>query len=285
MRVLVWQQVGAGSIDLVVERVAFDRAIVARFVMFDAFVTDRIAQGEQKMIVAIVLAAVQGRRFLHQMLHARKIFRIDLERGRTIGRDVEFLIPAERKRLFVRARNDRRIDDRVQRGGRERDRIAALRRDGQRRAERPAVRQRDACIDRRTLGGCACRIHREIAVFEDRQLRGAQRMDLTIFRVRSDHVEVHLERLRARRNDRVNGVHVDEIAPPVERRAARRDVHVHDVFDRSDRAVVARDPLRIHERERSCRSRHRHLDVKDLLRRVGRVDCDAQRRRTLRGRR
>jgi len=65
-------------------------------------------------------------------------------------------------------------------------------------------------------------------------------------------------------------------------RAVCIDVEADDVFDRTDRTVIARDPFRIDKRKGTRRSRHRDYDVKNAARCIACVDRNGQRRGTLR---
>jgi hypothetical protein len=97
------------------------------------------------------------------MLHAIEDRGRDLERRRTVGCNVEFVFAAKGKRLEVQAGDNRRIDNRIERFGRKRDRVGLDRLDGQGRAELPALRQRERGVDVGRLDLRALRIDDHVA--------------------------------------------------------------------------------------------------------------------------
>ena len=89
--------------------------------MFEAEMRHAIAQGEQEMIIAIVMRAEQRVLFLHQMREMADVLRRHFQGGGAVRRDVDDL-----RRLFAGRQinrpeifpgDDRRIHQRFQRGG------------------------------------------------------------------------------------------------------------------------------------------------------------------------
>src|SRR6266568_1286708 len=109
--------------------------------MLQSEVRDVVAQGEQKMIVAVVVRAEEFLGLLDQVLVVIPYLLGSVERGGTIGGDIQFRqrFLSEWNDLQELSGDDRRVDQRGQGNGGELDFVSALAGHGKRRAEFPTV--------------------------------------------------------------------------------------------------------------------------------------------------
>ena len=88
--------------------------VVARLVMFQAEMADVVAQGEQEMIIAIVMRAEQRIRLRDQVRKMARVLRFDFQRGGAVGDDVQEVRRISARRQIQRSekfpRDDRRIN-------------------------------------------------------------------------------------------------------------------------------------------------------------------------------
>ncbi len=72
----------------------------------------------------------------------------------------------------------------------------------------------------------------------------------------------------------MKGEHVDVVAPPGDFLACGGDFQSHEVDDRARWRMFSRDPLRVHQRERTGVHGERQLRMKDMLRSLAQVDIE-----------
>src|SRR5205085_3211550 len=141
---------GETRLRLVNER-ALGHTAVVRLMMFESEVRDAVAQGEEEVIVVVVLRARERLCLLDELAHAVYELRGGFERGGAVGCDVHldrWLRGLERDDAEVFAREHGRVNEVRQRGGREINLPARLALDRQGRAELPARRKLQRSVER-----------------------------------------------------------------------------------------------------------------------------------------
>jgi hypothetical protein len=140
--------------------------------MFQAEVRHVIAQGVQEMIAAVMPRPEQRAGLLHQVLVLIDQFRADFQGPVAVGGQVQVMLGAQ---IFpeidgpvVRARRDRRIDQRGKRSRLELHIVARFPLDGQRRAVAPAGRDLERRLELHAVGVGALRIQQHLIPVEDR---------------------------------------------------------------------------------------------------------------------
>ena len=87
-----------------------------------------------------------------------------------------------------------------------------------------------------------------------------------------DGIQRNPQLVCARGHIEVKGVHIDGIALPRQRVAAGFHLYASDIGDGPGRAMIARNPFRINQRQRARLNWDRQLRVKNITRRVREID-------------
>ncbi len=191
--------------------------------MFDALKRDRVAEGQQRVIIGEVARPVKRKRFCRNAFVGAENARRNLEILRIVGEGIELdecaaFFP-KRPLLGVRTQIHRRIDEIDDRRRRKVDAIAAFRLHAQRRAELPRGRQHY-----RSLHPILCRIdpvliQQHAIPIDDRE--GRRRHDVS--RRVEENIEVERNARDPLRNVEMERVHVDVVAMPRNRRRSGRN--------------------------------------------------------------
>jgi hypothetical protein len=114
--------------------------VVARLMVFDALVADAVAQGQQKVVFAVVCRPEQRRRLLHELAKLPGGCRGDLERSLAVRGDVQRHggRAAQIDVAKMTARDDGRVDQGGERDRRELCAVAGTRRSRQGGPEPPS---------------------------------------------------------------------------------------------------------------------------------------------------
>ena len=234
------------------------------------------------MVLAEVACAEQRVGLVHELPELHDLIVRDRKRLGAVRRHVQVLARRGSRREIhapeVDAREHRRVHERCERGGRELDEPCVLTLRRKRGAVLPAGGQPDARQEVDVVRVASGRIEQHLIPGEQHQLLGARGRRREPFRrSRRDEIEAHIERRGALRHIACDRVHVDRVARPAQRLAARGEMQARDVGERSGRAVLARDPLGVDQRERPGLDRNRELRVEDLARRLAGVHGERDR--------
>jgi hypothetical protein len=187
---------------------------------------------------------------------------------------------AERDRPEVRARENRRIHERRERRRGEGDPVGTLAQGRQRRSVLPAGGKPQTRGDHQIVRGGGLRIEEDLVPADHGELRRRGRPGGEPLRGGwREEVERDLKRPGAVGHVDAKGVHVRRVARPVERTAPGGHADPGHVGDRARRSVLAGQPLRVEERDRSGRERESHPGVEETPRSFPRVHFDRDRRR------
>ncbi len=279
MHVLVGQESSEVAPRRFVEQRALGGAVVARLVVLEARRGKEVGKREQQVVAPIVARAEKGLGLGHEPPVARDVLGADLDRRGAVAGDVEEVRDPVSRREIDRAEEapgqDRRVDERHERGGREGHGLAGDALDGKRRAELPSGGQGQRRPEDRLVRARAARIEQHgppVDVGHARRRRGVRRQ-------RPDVIEGDLERRGARRHDDLEVPHLLRRALPGGRPARGGDGEPCQVRDRSLRPVLSRNPLRVSQRQRPRRHGDRLADPEDPPRRTARVDRQRDRLR------
>ena len=285
MGVLVRQQVAVGRGVGPGGEVVRVQAVLAGLVVLGAVAGQHVRQREQEVVVVVVLRAEQLHRLGHQRAVRLQLLRGDLQVLRRIRDDVQvhrhLAVRGKVHALEITPRVDRRIHQRVEGHRLERDGVALARRGFQRGAELPARRQREAGRDRDAAGVVPGRIQRDLAPRHVHHAVG----DLEAAAARRQVLELHVQAGHACGHVEVERVDVVLVALPRHRLAVGAELQSGQHVDRAGGRVVAGNPLRIQQGQRTGRDRNRLLHAEDALRRVAGIDMQRDRagvRRVLR---
>ena len=202
----------------------------------------------------------------------------DGERGRAVRGQVQvvrrLLAGGQVDRLEMCAREDRRVDEHDERRRCERDRVGGLAHDRQSGSVLPSGRQLQRRREHRRVVVRSPGIDEHGPPVDDEDLCRGRRPGVQ----RRDVVEGDLDRSASGRHVARHAPHLRGDALPRERAACRRDLQADEVGHGARRAVLARNPLRVDERQCPRRRRDGLPDVENPPRRVTRVDGDRDRR-------
>ena len=256
------------------------RSIVTGFMVLEAATACFVAQREQDVILAIVPRPEKGTRLGDQLFVCGHITGRHVDSGLALANQIHhgpwrFSRRGQLDLLVVRARDERRIDQRCQRHRLECHRAAVLACYIERRTEFPAIGQVDRGRYLHGIGICIRGVkHHLVPIHIEDIFRGGGTRASGHARVRDlverggdfGHPGWHLQ---------MDGVHIFQVALPCDLAAGGLDVESGHIHDRSRRPMIAGDPLRISERQGTGRDGHRQLGMKEVTRRVSCVDFEA----------
>ena len=232
--------------------------------MFKAEVRNVIAERKNEVIVAIVARAEELARLGNQVGHLLYVGGSHGQRGFAVGGHVNLVMNGLTRRRDVDdaeifAADDGRIDQKIERNGLERNRIARLTGDGKRRAELPSLRKDEFGIIRQFLRGRSGRIERNLVPLQNQQLVGggaALRLNVVVGRV---------ELADAGRDVEMEGEGVKQVALPGNDLAIALEFKAGEAGDGTGRTVLAWNPLGVVERERPGLNGQHQVGVQELL--------------------
>ena len=277
--------------QVLVDQRALIQPIVAGQVMLEAEVRDVVAERQQEVIDRVVARPEQPAGFDDESIKLRLRLGIEFDRSRTFGGDMKIVLRArfagrQFHRAEVKAGVERRIDEGLERNGRELDARTRARNDWQRRSVLPAVGQLQGGSHRDLRRRQSLRIENQLVPAQDRQVRSRRgaRSETVDRGRRAQEVERDVHGRDARGNVDVEFEHVGRVAAPAERLAPRLDPEARDVRHRPRRAVLAGNPLRVLQRERACADRDLHPGVDDASVHFGGIDGEVDGSGPVRGR-
>ncbi len=280
MGIFVGEQVAVVDVGIPVEEIVGRRLVLRRAVMFEAEAVDAVRQREQEVVVTVVLRTEQLHRLRDQRPMGVELRRARVELIGAIGEQVERDVARQRLDARIAAGEQRRIGERVERNVAEMQR-AALRpvvAGGERRRRGPARGDDHRRIDHDLPDEVAGRVEHGRNPFEREDVRRHHHRTLRVARRRQE-LEGDIQRCDAGRDVDVEGVDVDGIAPPRHRLAAGRDRQPGDLVDLALRRMVAGQPRRVEQDQRTGRHGNGLVDPEHAVGEVGRVDLQRDRAR------
>ena len=209
-----------------------------------------LGQREQKIIAIIGMAAEQGFGFLHQSDMRSDLFLRRLQELGVIGDDIEMDATGQGDRLKILSGKDRAVDQCVIVGFFIDDAIAAGRFRAQRARRLPAIGIDGGRLDRDLADIIAGRVERDLMPAQIEHRRGHDDAAL-ILHGRGDKLEGGRNLRDAFRHRQMEGKHIDIVAHPGERLAACGEFQSGELLDLAARGMVARQPFRIEQGERT----------------------------------
>src|SRR5262249_52280271 len=171
VRELVWKQAGLEQSLARFDQGSRRDAVVTALVMLLPEAHHVVAQGEQEVILAIVMGLEKGQRLTHQPLIAFNQFWRDVEEGRAVGGDIEFVsnwaIRRQLKYPHVRTRLNGGIDKQIERQRNKRDRVPGHVVDGKRCTEFPVLGKLQGRAESKGRSREARRVEQHFAPHED----------------------------------------------------------------------------------------------------------------------
>ncbi len=218
--------------------------------------------------------------FGHELLEVRGLLRTDFGCGGAVRRDVNLMIGslpgAELHGFQVRTGENGGIHERGQRRGLELNRISRLACHRQCSAKVPPGGQTETRHNRKVIALLAKRVEQYEVPIEHRNLRARRRAGRKPFcAAGGEEVERNFNRFRALRHNAMVGKHVFIVPAPGDRFSRCAELHSRHVADGPVGAVLAGDPFRIHERQRTRRRRNFHPGMKNAPRRFPQVHGNA----------
>ena len=118
----------------------------------------------------------------------------------------------------------------------------------------------------------ALRIEHDLIPIQIENIRGCRGSSRAGAAVVGNGIERNLQLVRACRHVDVEGIHIHGIALPRQRLACGFHLYAHDIGNGAGRAMIAGNPFRINQRERTWLNRNRQPRVIDIARRVAQID-------------
>jgi hypothetical protein len=252
-------------------------AVFARAMMLEPDAAHAVGKRQQEIVVIVVAGIEQRIRLSHQPAMGVELLWFCFQKIGPVGEYVE----AHRHRagrievdaLGVAPGEHGRIHQDFERDLLECRRGAGARCDLERGRELPAVRQPHARLDRDLAREMAGRIKHEAEPLQVQQL--GRRDDAALVVVgRREELELDIQVPRAGRNGKVKRVDIDRIAHPFHPLAVGADDEPGEAVDAAYRAVTARTPFRIKQRERAALDRDRLVHAENVARHVARIDLE-----------
>ena len=275
----VRQQVAPGRRAVPVAEVAESDGVLARLVMLEPDPAQVVADRQQEIVVREMPRAEQRDFLLHQLAVRRQLRVRRLQLRGPVGKHVEphrrLGIGVEVVALEVSPRVQRRIDQRIERHRRKCDHVARATGAIERARKLPAGGQPDRRFERDPSRVVARRVQQRLFPVQPEQV-GRHHASPLFGHGRGDELECKLELRHACGHLHVEGVHHFRIALPFEPLTARHrgDRQAREQFNRPRRRVIAGQPFRIQQHQRTRRHRHRLLDAEHAVIEIGRVHLE-----------
>jgi hypothetical protein len=248
--------------------------------MLQAFAAHFVAQRQQEVVVIVVMRAVELVHLLHQREMRLQLLGLDLQVLGVVGNDVQMHgrggARVEIDALEIFAGIHRRIDQIVVIDRLEMQRVAILRCHVERGAGLPAGRQFQARLGVDLAGKIAGRIQRVGTPLHVEHFRRHHHAAFARA-LRRQILEADVDAAHALRYIDMKRVDVVLIARPGQHLAVRLHHQPGNLVDRTRRRVVARNPLRIQQGQRTGGDRDGFMHAEDAVRDVGGIDVDFQR--------
>ncbi len=270
------QQAGRHFAGGFIDQGALVDAAVVGFVVLQAEVGDVIAERVEEVIVAVVMRAEKFLRLIDKTLVVVPNFLGSFERGGAVGGDVHFggRILRERDDLQEFSGDDRRVDERGERNGRELDLVSALAGDGKRGTELPSVGKFQAGDVVDVVGLPAFGIEQDLVPADDGEFVGGGGTcgESAFEGCGRKEVEFGGNLGHAGRDFHVDGEAVEQVAAPFQRLAVGEKFQAGEIDDGAVGGVLAGNPLRVVESEVAGSSGNFQRGVEDLAGGGGSVD-------------
>ncbi len=275
------QQVAAGPGLVPLAEVIRAAAVLAGAVVLQADAAQLIAQGQQEIVVVVVMGAIELVGLLDQRLVPGDLLGLGLQRLGRVGKHVELdrrIAHAQVELPVVPAGEQRRILQHVPAQGLELHRIAGPGGGLGGGRIRPAGRQLDAGLDRDLACEVAGRIQRGQVPLQVEHA-GRHHHPALIGRQRREVFKRDLQLARPFRHLHLERVHIVLIALPLQLPAIGGEGQAGDLVDLAARAVIAGNPLRVEQGQLTRLDRHRLAHLEDAPVQIGGVHLHAQRAR------
>ena len=276
---LVREQVARGDVLLPLGEEIGRGAVLAGAVVLQPDAAHLVAERDQEIVMVVVVRAVQLVHLLHQVAECLELLRFHLEVLCGVGDEVHVHrrlgARIEVETLEVLAGEDRRVDQVLVVDRLEVDGVALARGDLQRGAGLPAGGQFHAGLGGDLARVVAGRVERHRVPLQVEHFRRHHHAALATV-LRRQELELRLHLGRPFGHHHVEGVDIQRIARPRQGLAVGGDHQSGQLVDRTGGRVVAGQPLRIKQGQRTGLRRDHLVHAEDATGHVAGVHADLQ---------